>query len=126
MLTLLKGPEIPVPGGLTHSEGRGEMRVKWWLNDEPIHYSDAALQVSLSLPQQPLTAADREMVCGYPPAAPRVFFGHYGYPKPAAPLAPNVACLDLGVVRGGPLCAYRWDGEQEIQPSKFVTVASAS
>ena len=29
-------------------------------------------------------------------------------------LATNVACLDYSVAKGGMLCAYRWDGESEI------------
>ena len=32
----------------------------------------------------------------------------------------NVACIDMGIIRDGPLCAYRWDGEQRINPEKFV------
>ncbi|MAD20160.1 MAG: metallophosphoesterase, partial [Planctomycetaceae bacterium] len=36
-------------------------------------------------------------------------------------LARNVACLDWSVARGGPLVAYRFDGESEIDDSKFVT-----
>jgi len=39
-----------------------------------------------------------------------------------ARLAANVACLDYSVAKGGSLCAYRWDGEKEINDEKFVTV----
>jgi hypothetical protein len=63
----------------------------------------------------------------YPADAPPVFFGHYWLltPEPEL-LAPNVACLDYSVPRGGFLCAYRWDGERVLDPSHFVTAPSRS
>jgi hypothetical protein len=106
-----------------YDDSRKEMRVKWWLNDDPLHYCNAALQVPFELPDEPLTADERKIVCGYAADAPPVFFGHNGFLKPAEALAPNVACLDLGVTSGGPLCAYRMDGEQQIDPAKFVVSA---
>jgi hypothetical protein len=121
--TLLKGPEIGVPGALEY-DGRKEMRVKWWSNDRPFTYRNVALQVPFELPNDPITPADTKKVCGYAPDAPPVFFGHYGFRKPAEPLARNVACLDLGVIRLGPLCAYRWDGECRIDRNKFVCIAA--
>jgi hypothetical protein len=120
--TLIKGPEIPTPGGVKYDGGRGEMRVKWWLNDRPITYRNAALQVPFELPPDPLTEDETRKVCGYPADAPPIFFGHYGYLKPAEPISPNVACIDLGMTRGGPLCAYRWDGERVLDAAKFVGV----
>jgi hypothetical protein len=72
------------------------------------------------LPPDLLTEKETRKVCGYPPDAPPIFFGHYGFVKPAEPIAPNVACIDLGVARGGPLCAYRWDGEAVLDATKFV------
>ena len=124
--TLIKGPEIGVPGGDEYGEGQKEMRVKWWLNGEPIHYCHAGLQVSFDLPDEPLTEAERKVICGYAGDASPVFFGHYGYLKPAEALAPNVTCIDLGVAHGGPLCAYRWDGERQIDAAKFVCVQAST
>jgi hypothetical protein len=40
------------------------------------------------------------------------------------PEATNVACLDYSVAKGGMLCAYRWDGEQELLNDKFCSVQS--
>ena len=121
--TLLKGPEIKVPAGLEY-DGRREMRVKWWLNERPLRYRAVALQVPFELSDEALTTEQCHKVCGYSPDAPPVFFGHYGFSKPAEPLSPNVACIDLGVIRLGPLCAYRWDGEQKIDARKFFCVTS--
>ena len=39
-----------------------------------------------------------------------------------APLAPNIACLDYSAGYGGPLVAYRFDGERILSPDKFVAV----
>jgi hypothetical protein len=96
------------------------MRVKWWLNDRPLNYRQVALQVPFELPVDPLTVEATRKVCGYPADAPPIIFGHYGFLKPAEPIAPNVACIDLGA--HGPLCAYRWDGEAMLDTGKFVTV----
>lgn len=123
--TLLKGPEINLPTGMRNDDGRTEMRIKWWLNDQPLHYRNVALQVPFELPEKAISEDEIQKVCGYPSDAPPVFFGHYGFLKPAEPISANVACIDLGVIRLGPLCAYRWDGEQRIEPSKFVCVAAA-
>ncbi|MCX6969708.1 MAG: hypothetical protein NTV93_06065 [Verrucomicrobia bacterium] len=34
---------------------------------------------------------------------------------------PKLACLDYGTGKGRFLCAYRWDGEREIDTGKFTT-----
>ena len=117
---LIKGPEVLTPRGEVYDGGRNDMRVKWWLNDELVTYRNAALQVPFELPDAPIPGAETKKVCGYAPDAPPVLFGHYGFLKPAEPITPNVACIDLGVTRGGPLCAYRWDGERVLDPIKFV------
>jgi hypothetical protein len=58
-----------------------------------------------------------------------VFFGHYwltGLPKL---IRDNVCCLDFSVAgyRGnGRLVAYRFDGEQKLDESKFVWVDALS
>ena len=59
----------------------------------------------------------------YAADAPPVFFGHYWLRADApAVLAPNVACLDYSVAKGGMLIAYRWDGEHQLSSSKFAWV----
>jgi hypothetical protein len=32
----------------------------------------------------------------------------------------KVACLDWSAAKTGPLVAYRWDGEQELDGARFV------
>jgi hypothetical protein len=56
-----------------------------------------------------------------------VFLGHYwlSAERPTI-LADNVACLDFSVAKGGFLCAYRWDGEQQLSNDSFVWVRTSS
>jgi len=37
------------------------------------------------------------------------------------PLAPQVACVDYSAGKGGPLVAYRWDGESVLDTRGFVS-----
>ena len=52
------------------------------------------------------------------------FIGHYWLEPDGAlaPVSPRVACVDYSVARGGPMVAYRFDGEQELSARKFVAV----
>ena len=61
---------------------------------------------------------------GYAEKEPPLFFGHYWLDPKATkhPLASNVACLDYSAGYGGPLVAYRFDGEAILKPDKFVVV----
>jgi hypothetical protein len=65
----------------------------------------------------------------YPADETPVFFGHYGLlvhhgtlPNRPSPLASNVACVDWGVTNEGLLCAYRWNGEQQLDAANFACV----
>ena len=55
---------------------------------------------------------------------PAVFFGHYWLAAEAVrdPLASNVACVDYSAGYGGPLVAYRFEGERVLNRDKFVAV----
>jgi len=52
------------------------------------------------------------------------FIGHYWLdPSEAlAPLTERVACVDYSVAKGGPLVAYRFDGEHVLSDENFVAV----
>jgi len=123
---LLKGPEVNLPKHLSYSSKDGiermEARIKWWLNNPRMSYREITMQLPFDPPDEPVPEKFHSRLCGYGSDAPPVLFGHYGYLKPAAPLARNVACIDLGVSSGGRMCAYRWDGETELDRAKFLTV----
>lgn len=122
--SLVNGPEARLPDGKTHDAADGmkrpEIRVRWWEDLRGRPYSDAIFPAGGAVPEGVIAEP-----IGFPylADAPPVFFGHYalrsGRPEP---VAPNVACLDYGMGKGGSLCAYRWDGEHRLDPAKFVSV----
>ena len=120
---LINGPEAILPQGVSFSAAdrtrRNEIRVKWWLDLNGATYREAVFPASDDIPDIKMPTSDcRE----YPMDAPPVFFGHYAIRDNAPkPLRHNVACLDYGMGKGGFLCAYRWEGEQEIREEKFIT-----
>lgn len=126
---ILKGKEGKLPKGITYSDKEGhvrtEFRTRWYLPADGHSYRTYALQSAeldcdLALDESIVAAATP-----YPSAAKPVFVGHYwlSAPRPSV-LAGNVACLDYSVAKGGWLCAYRWDGEQQLSNEKFVWVKS--
>jgi hypothetical protein len=119
--TILKGPEIPVPKGITFTDKDGtprdRIRVTWWG-----HYGDPELLFHLALPPyvtESCESVDPEVlrsVPNYPMGTIPVFFGHY-WLSPNwgnAELGDGLCCLDFSAGNGGKLVAYRWDGEQTL------------
>jgi hypothetical protein len=124
---LLKGPEYKLGDGalFVDKEGfeRTSVRAKWWI---PIRagmtHAEAAMQAGEIRGDG--RVPDGVSLPGYDVKAPAVFFGHYWLDpgRVKAPLASNVACLDYSAGCGGPLVAYRFDGEKILNPDKFVAV----
>lgn len=122
---LLKGPEGPLPGDILVPGGEGglltKMRVRWWEDGRGQTYRRACINRHGPGPDIPISR-EFDTLLGPPPGGGcPVFIGHYWMPPgPPAPLTPTIACLDYSVAVGGPLVAYRWDGEQRLNPEKFV------
>jgi len=119
-----KGPEVSLPDGVTFDDKGGkirhEVRVRWW-QDDLSTYRKAAIGPPgdmAMIPDGPLPADWR----GHPYSGPPVLFGHYWFSGKPAVISPRFACLDFSVARGGPLVAYRWDGEAELSSDKMVWV----
>jgi hypothetical protein len=120
---LLKGAESQLPEGysFTDKDGhvRNTIRTRWW-NPTLTTYRDAYIGPSgVDIPDVPIPDLDR-----IPPPDRPTFIGHYWF-DPAEALTPAsklVACVDYSVARGGPLTAYRFDGEPEPSKDKFVAV----
>jgi hypothetical protein len=53
-------------------------------------------------------------------SGPPVLFGHYWFDGKPTVLSRQFACVDYSVAKGGPLVAYRWDGEAELSSEKMV------
>lgn len=123
---VLKGPEMHLPQGSVYHDKEGfpqsKVRVRWW--DIPEYTTVGG--IAMPAPFDATEDADSAELRGlpdYPLEATPVFFGHYWLPadQPKRPLRHNIACLDFSVGRGGPLVAYRWNGEHRLSASRFVS-----
>jgi len=126
---LINGLEIDLPEGATFIDKSGNahdhIRTRWWANWEGASYREVIYPDSDSVPEMPLSeVALARRPEPYPADAPPVFFGHYWLDpsQVAAPVKQNIACLDYSVAKGGPLTAYRFDGEAVLEDDRFVQV----
>ena len=117
-----KGPEVPLPQGLSFKDKEGkerhEVRVRWWKPGART-FRDAAIVPpgnEKQIPDVPLPAEWK----GHPYSGPPVLFGHYWFTGAPTVISPQFACLDYSVAKGGPLVAYRWDGESELSTEKMA------
>lgn len=120
--TLIKGLEVDLPPGHQFHDKDGNphdnVRVRWWDANATTYRSAAILDpaAQATLPDLPIPASAQ---LGYPGDVP-VFFGHYWCQGVPGPLAPHVACVDYSAGNGGPLVAYRWEGESELNARGFI------
>jgi hypothetical protein len=121
--TLTKGLEIALPPGITFRDKDGveqkEVRVRWW-DTAATTFRQAAIlppDISERLPDMAIPAG---ISVGYTADRP-VFFGHYWMTGKPRVQAPNLACVDYSAGHGGPLVAYRWDGEAQLRDEHFVS-----
>ncbi len=124
---VLKGKEISLPAGQSFADKDGnlrhKMRIRWFESPGTRTYAQYALSSEAGFPEIPLPPEVEQRIRAYENSECPVFFGHYWLvAEQASRLAPNVGCLDFSVAKGGQLCAYRWDGEQQLDNSKFVAV----
>jgi hypothetical protein len=121
--TLTKGVEIDLPGGRHFHDkdghARQNVRVRWW-DVSADTYRKAAMVDTLARAKLPDTPIPKSALPGYDGAKP-VFFGHYWRDGIPQPLLPSVACVDYSAGKGGPLVAYRWEGEPELSADHFVS-----
>ncbi len=123
---VLKGKEAKLPKNIVVKDNDGHSRTKvrtrWYLSPQGQTYRTYALQSDELNCDLAIDAVVAHKADPYPISAKPVFVGHYclTHTLPTV-LADNVACLDFGVVKGGFLCAYRWNGEQKLCNDNFVT-----
>jgi hypothetical protein len=119
-----KGPELRLPGGQSFADKEGkerhEVRVRWWLPHAHT-FRDAAIvppgRENL-VPDVPLPYTWK----GHRYEGPPVVFGHYWFTGTPQVISWQFACLDYSVAKGGPLMAYRWDGETGLKTEKLAWV----
>lgn len=120
---LTKGLEVALPDGHAFMDKDGierrRVRLRWW-DTAGRSYRDLAMigdDVRRQLPETAVAMPMSVIDNGLKP----VFFGHYWMTGRPAPLSSKAACVDYSAGKGGPLVAYRWDGEATLDESKFVT-----
>ena len=125
---VLKGKEMELPDGVSYEDKEGHkrtaIRTRWFEKPGPgTLYQAYVLQADPINCAVAIDDAALASIEAYPLNSPPVFVGHYWLraPQPER-LAVNVACLDYSVAKDGYLCAYRWDGEAEIDDKKFLWV----
>lgn len=123
---LTRGVVFPLPEGIKvvtqDGHSRSTFRTKFWANNAQT-YGDLLFQpdpIPIEIAALPISKEHRASMVRYGLDQPPLFVGHYwlkGHPKP---ITNNIACLDYSAVKYGRLVAYRMDGEQQLQPKKFV------
>lgn len=119
---LTKGLEIRLPAGHSFVDHSGverhEVRTRWW-HEDPRSYRDVAIVGDAQHERVPDHALPEDYA-GAPVDGPPVFIGHYWMSGTPGLQSPRVACVDYSAAKSGPLVAYRWDGEQELDEGRFV------
>jgi len=120
---LTKGIEVPLPPGHSFQDKDGHtrdrVRVRWW-DERAVSYRTAAMlspDEASALPDVPIPEHARISLDDR-----LVFFGHYWLTGEIALQSPRHACVDYSAGKGGPLVAYRYDGEPDLAEEKFVWV----
>lgn len=119
--TLLKGEEVSLPVGSSFFDKDGhqryESRTQWW-DPTLTTYRQACIGLS------PEIVPDDEIEGRqYIPEPDRpTFIGHYwlNHRLDMVPRSRRVACVDYSAGKGGPLVAYRFDGEADLSVDKFI------
>jgi len=118
---LLKGPELELddyglpPFRDKEGKERRQARTRWWRHDATTIDQFVELP-SAPATQTPVAANDRAV--RYDPGAPLVVFGHYWQTGDPRTASTNAVCVDYSAVKGGPLVAFRFNGNG--QPNSFV------
>ena len=123
---LTRGVVFPLPDGVkvVTQDGhvRSTFRTKFWA-DKAETYGDLLFQpdpIPVEIAALPISKDHRANMVRYGLDQPPLFIGHYWLKGQPKPITNNIACLDYSAVKYGRLVAYRMDGEQQLQPKKFV------
>jgi hypothetical protein len=119
---LLKGFECELPAGISFYDKDGNprtaVRLQWW-KENANNLGEVVLPIGLDIGDAGEVSIPSN-VPRYSASEPPCLIGHYWLKGEPAPIAPNIACLDYSVAKQGKLVAYRWDGEQVLDRSKFA------
>ena len=117
---VLKGKEINIPQELHFSDSYGKVRdnarVCWWNEDRKIIIPSGKIDAALVEKYK-----DEIKVQKFHVSKP-TFFGHYWETGTPNIVNPKAVCLDYSVAKNGPLCSYRYNGEDELSSENLVWV----
>lgn len=126
---LLKGPEVPLPNEFGYLDKKQRPRVharyRWW-SDAPATYQHRAHLPSdaLDLEGQPHPGFPEVKLPVPLPVrpyeGPPVIYGHYWQTGRLRLTSPGTACVDYSAGKGGPLVAYRWNGENTLTHAHLI------
>lgn len=117
---IVSGPEVTLPAGHSFLDHKGhprtEVRLAWWRNDAAT-YCEAALSVPdvTAVPDVVLPAGVAAEIYSADDAP--VLVGHYKMTD-----APHVSGNAASIDYPNAPCAYRWDGEEELDAEKLIRV----
>jgi len=120
---LTKGIEIPLPADryFYDKDGnrRNRVRVRWWDYQSTTYRSTAMLSPAERTALPDTAIPDYARV---EPVLKPAFFGHYWLTGAPMLESKRAVCIDYSAGNGGPLVAYRFDGEQDLSPDHLVSV----
>jgi calcineurin-like phosphoesterase family protein len=128
---LLTGPELYLGGdrGYVDKDGHAShhVRFSWWDQSATTLDRGAVIPPDVrSLDGGEFPELDAEPIKGHGPVPytddTPVIFGHYGCNAGFQVLGPKTICVDFSAGNGGPIAAYRWDGEPDLSPDNLVCV----
>jgi len=122
-----KGVEIPMPKGHSFEDHQGterfKFRARWWEKEaKDIRARSLVFPASRAITDEEVDPVEVAKLPGYCKHAAPVFIGHY-YKRADSEMVPeahNVSCIDHSAANGGPLVAYRWDGEARCNAANYV------
>ena len=121
---LIKGLEVALPADHEFRDKdeyvRHNVRVRWWDANANTYRKAAILGSSAKENELPDSAIPEWALIGYDNRKP-VFFGHYWFTGVPKTISDSVACVDYSAAKGGPLVAYRWEGEPRLSADRFIS-----
>ena len=137
---LLKGPELSLtkykqPNFKDKDDHvRSQARIRWWNANgttlQELAEIPPGAKTSGGSPYPPLPSIDCQGEADYDYKDPKpAFYGHYWRrcePEEGQDWTSNTVCVDFSAVKGGPLVAYRWDGEAKISGENYVEFPETS
>ena len=121
--SLTKGLEAPLPNPYSFHDKDGHerrnVRLRWW-DESASDYRNLALMSQELRDQIPDIPVPLHLRAAYDGQKP-VFFGHYWMTGTPYRQSRHAACVDYSAGKDGPLVAYQFDGEEEIQNGNFIT-----